>query len=65
MARQRNKENRVYSSISDERLAAIIASDYARTPSDFSCSSVAEAVDAKTLLHGTSARGIDPMKKWL
>jgi len=65
MARQRNKEVRIFSSISDERLAVILARDYARSPSEFFVSATSDITDPKLFLRDTSARGVDPMKKWL
>lgn len=65
MARQRKKD-KVYSSLSDERLAIILARDYARVPAEFAVSlSQTHAIDNREFLHNTSARGIDPLKKWL
>lgn len=66
MARQRNKGTKVFSSISDEHLAVIIARDYNRAPSEFTTTAISDDIqESKSFLHNTSARGIKPMKKWL
>lgn len=69
MSRHRNTTPKIYSSISDEQLAVIIARDYEINPSDFikSNSMVSESAikDSSLFLHNTSARGIEPLKKWL
>lgn len=65
MARHRNNTSRVYSSISDDRLAVILARDFERTPSEFAVSDPPAINDSKSFLHNTSARAIAPMKKWL
>lgn len=64
MARRSNKY-RIFSSISDENLALIIAGDYDRVPSEFSKSQAFDEIHPGDLLKNTSARGIEPMKKWL
>ena len=65
MARPRKKTGKVYSSISDEKLAVIIARDYNNAPAEFSTSQTYVMTDSRKFLHNTSARGIEPMKKWL
>ena len=62
---RRGKNFTVYSSTTDERLAVIIAEDYKRNPEEFTNPSGAGVNDTKLLLRNTSARGIEPMKKWL
>ncbi len=65
MARQRNKGNKICSSMSDEQLAIILSNDYKRNPTEFSPTQALGISDSKSFLHKTSAMGIDPMKKWL
>lgn len=69
MSRQRNNTKKIYSSISDEQLAVIIARDFKRNPSEFISPSCliqeSDLSDSKSFLHNTSARGIEPLKKWL
>lgn len=65
MARPRKKTDKVYSSISDERLAVIIAKDYDRAPAEFAATPSCNLIDSREFLHNTSAKGIEPMKKWL
>lgn len=68
MARQRDKSKKVYSAISDEELAIIIASDFERAPYEFKGgvdSSATDVSDSESFLHNTSGKGIDPMIKWL
>lgn len=65
MTRPRNNTPKVYSSISDDKLAMILARDFERTPSEFAVSETSAITDSKSFLHNTSARAIAPMKKWL
>lgn len=64
MARRSNK-CRIFSSISDEQLAMKIARDFNRVPSEFSKPQPPDEIHTGVLLKNTSARGIEPMKKWL
>ena len=67
-AMDRNKEvkRRVFSTISDEELAAKIAEEKRQNPQEFSSSSqIMQFISSKEILMNTSARGIYPMKKWL
>lgn len=64
MKRQRSRHT-VFSSISDEKLALIIAEDYKNSPGEFSCGKTDVISDSAEFLSNTSARGINPMKKWL
>lgn len=60
------REYREYSSVSDDALAAMIAHDIASKPNEFEAKYTSSCVtDTKQFLHNTSARGIDPLKKWL
>ena len=64
----KNKEvkRRVFSTISDEDLAAKIAEEKRQNPNEFSSSSqIMHFINSKEILMNTSARGINPMKKWL
>lgn len=65
MTRNRTNGNRVYSSVSDEQLASIIAKEEKEKPYEFSRKGSYEVYDSHSLLINTSARGIDPMRKWL
>lgn len=62
MSRKHNR-NKEWSTLSDEKLAAIIAHEYELNPSEFVSHCVEEP--GANFLVNTSARGIDPMKKWL
>lgn len=69
MSRSRNKY-RIYSSISDEQLAVIMAGDFHRSPSEFSNKPFEDKrlkndEWGKTLLNNTSGRAIEPIRKWL
>lgn len=65
MARPRRNTSKVYSSLSDDRLAVILARDFERSPSEFAVSDITAITDSKSFLHNTSARTIAPLKKWL
>ena len=60
-------KRRVFSTISDEELAAKIAEEKRQNPNEFSSSSsqIMHFINSKEILMNTSARGINPMKKWL
>lgn len=51
--------------MSDEALAALLAADYERAPYEFASEHANDAVKTDDVLPNTSARGIEPMKKWL
>ncbi len=55
----------VFSSIPDEELALIIAEDYKNSPGEFSYGKTEVISDSAEFVSNTSARGINPMKKWL
>ena len=57
--------HKVVSAISDDQLAAIIAKEYHENPKDFSNIHSYGMSDSKDFLYNTSARGIDPILKWL
>lgn len=65
MPRSRKKSDKVFSSVSDEQLAILIARDYDRAPEEFAFVRSCGMTDSHVFLHKTSARGIEPMKKWL
>jgi len=65
MPRPRKKTDKVFSSVSDKKLAVIIAREYDRTPAEFAVSPSCGIKDSREFLRNTSARGIAPMKKWL
>jgi hypothetical protein len=64
MARQRRYKNRIYSSISDDCLAILLAKDYERMPSEFSRSETSDIVNSNEFIQQTAARGIGPMMKY-
>ncbi len=57
--------HKVISTISDEQLAAIIAKEYQESPNDFSSVLSSGMSDSEIFLRKTSARGINPILKWL
>ena len=57
--------HRVASDISDEQLAAMIAKEYMENPKEFSNIQSYGMLDSKDFLYNTSARGINPILKWL
>ena len=57
--------HKVVSSISDDQLAAIISKEYHENPNDFSTIRSFGMSDSKDFLYNTSARGINPILKWL
>lgn len=57
--------HKVVSAISDEQLAAMIAKEYQENPNDFSKIGSYGMSDSKDFLYNTSARGINPILKWL
>lgn len=57
--------HKVVSAISDEQLAAMIAKEYQENPNDFSIIGSYGMSDSKDFLYNTSARGINPVLKWL
>lgn len=57
--------HKVVSSISDDQLAAMIAKEYQENPKDFSTVRSYGISDSKDFLYNTSARGINPILKWL
>lgn len=63
MSRTRKHTEKVWSSVSDEQLAAILSKEYSQCPSDFSANTTDEI--GSDFIVNTSARGIEPMKKWL
>lgn len=63
MPRRTNNSSKEWAKLSDESLAAIIAHDYELHPSEFAIHCVQEP--EQDFARNTSARGIDPMKKWL
>ncbi len=57
--------HKVVSAISDDQLAAIISKEYHENPKDFSTIRSWGMSDSKDFLYNTSARGINPILKWL
>lgn len=57
--------HKVVSAISDEQLASMIAKEYQENPKDFSTIMTNGMYYSKEFLYSTSARGINPILKWL
>lgn len=57
--------HKVVSAISDEQLASMIAKEYQENPNEFSKIGLFGISDSKDFLYNTSARGINPILKWL
>lgn len=55
---------RIYSSISDDQLQKILQEESLSNPSEFSSGSDYNDITSKEILQNTSARGIQPMKKF-
>lgn len=61
----KHSRHRVASALSDEELARVLASDFEHNPSEFGLGADSIVSDSATFLKNTSARGIEPMKRWL
>lgn len=65
MGRTRNNTYKIYSTVSDDTLAALLDEDYKRTPEDFRVSEVTGMTNTRNFLMNTAGRAIEPMRKWL
>ncbi len=65
MEQPKRTRRMIVPALSDEQLALLIAEDYKKSPNEFSTRSSSEISNSKDFLFNTSARGINPMKKWL
>lgn len=65
MSTTHNRGHRIFSSVSDETLAAMLEQDFKQMPGEFGSEISSTLTNSSHFLRNTSGRGIDVMKKWL